>query len=76
MDLTMRCCKAVLAISLLYLTTACSGVHSAGTAYEPNPSPPPGYRAACASTPLPFNAFVTSCTPAAAEERVVVRAKG
>ena len=72
----MRCCKAVLAFSLLLSLAACSHVHTAGVALAPNPPPPPGYRAACSSTPLPFNAFVTGCTPAASEAVAVVQAKG
>jgi hypothetical protein len=72
----MRCCKAFLAVSLLLVVTACSHVHTAGIAYTPNPPPPPGYRAVCGSTPLPFNAFVTACAPAASETVAVVRAKG
>ena len=72
----MRCCKAVLAVSLLLLVTACAYVHPAGVALAPNPPPPPGFRAVCSSTPLPFNAFVTGCTPAAGERVAVVRAKG
>ena len=72
----MRCAKAVLAISLLLLVTACGHVHPAGVALAPNPPPPPGYRAVCSSVPLPFNAFITSCTPAAGEQVAVVQAKG
>jgi hypothetical protein len=72
----MRFCKALLAISLLLGVTACSNVHTAGTALMPNPPPPPGFRAVCSSTPLPFNAFVTGCTPAAGEPIAVVQAKG
>jgi hypothetical protein len=72
----MRFCKALLAISLLLGVTACSNVHMAGVAYEPNPPPPPGFRAVCGSTPLPFNAFITGCTPAASETVAVVQAKG
>jgi hypothetical protein len=72
----MRFCKALLAISLLLGVTACSTVHTAGVALAPNPPPPPGFRAACSSTPLPFNAFVTGCTPAAGTTVAVVRAKG
>ena len=72
----MRCCKAALAMSLLALLSACGHVHPAGVAMEPNPPPPSGYRAVCSSTPLPFNAFITNCTPAAAESAAVVQAKG
>ena len=72
----MRFCKALLAVSLLLGVTACSTVHTAGVAFEPNPPPPPGFRAVCASTPLPLNAFVTGCSPAAAEAVTVVQAKG
>jgi len=72
----MRCAKAVLAISLLLSVAACGHVHPAGVALAPNPPPPPGYRAVCSSTPLPFNAFITSCTPAAGERVAVVQAKG
>ena len=72
----MRFCKALLATSLLLSVTACSTVHTAGVAYAPNPPPPPGFRAVCGSTPLPFNAFVTGCTPAAGERVTVVQAKG
>jgi hypothetical protein len=43
---------------------------------EPNPPPPPGYRAVCGSTPLPFNAFTTNCAPAAGQAVAVVQAKG
>jgi hypothetical protein len=72
----MRCCKAVLAISLCLLAAACSHSHLAGVALTPNPPPPPGYRAVCSSTALPLNAFTTSCVPAAGERVAVVRAKG
>jgi hypothetical protein len=73
----MRCCKAVFAILLLLPAAACSYSHPAGVAETPNPLPPPGYRAVCGSTPLPFNAYQTRCEPGVgAEERVVVRAKG
>ena len=73
----MRCCKAVLAILLLGALAACGNTHAAGVALTPNPPPPPGYLAVCTSTPLPFNAFISNCTPAQVrEERVVVRAKG
>ena len=73
----MRCCKAALAILVLFLAAACGNVHVAGVATEPNPPPPLGYRAVCSSSYWPFNAVMTSCTPAAgAEQRVVVRAKG
>jgi hypothetical protein len=72
----MRFCKALLAISLLLSVTACSHVHVAGVAMEPNPPPPPGYRAVCGSTPLPFNAFTTNCAPAAGQAVAVVQAKG
>jgi len=72
----MRCFKAVLAMSLLAVLTACANVHAGGVALEPNPPPPPGYRAVCASTPLPLNAFITNCTPTAGEHVAVVRAKG
>ena len=72
----MRCAKAVLAVSLLLPVAACGHVHPAGVALAPNPPPPPGYRAVCSSTPLPFNAFITSCTPAAGERVAVVQAKG
>ena len=72
----MRCAKGFFAISLLLVMAACSHVHPAGVAMTPNPLPPPGYRAVCASKPLPFNAFVTSCAPAAGEQVAIVRAKG
>jgi hypothetical protein len=73
----MRFCKAALAILLLGALAACGNTHVAGVAFEPNPPPPPGFTAVCGSTPLPFNAFVSNCTPAQMrEERVVVRAKG
>jgi hypothetical protein len=72
----MRCCKVILAILLVLPAAACSHVHFAETAVGPNPPPPPGYRAVCSSTPLPFNAFISSCTPAAGEQVAVVRAKG
>ena len=72
----MRFCKALLAVSLLLGVTACSSVHTAGVAFEPNPPPPPGFRAVCGSMPLPLNAFITGCAPAAGETVAVVRAKG
>ena len=72
----MRCRKAILAISLLLPVTACSHIHTAGVAYEPNPVPPPGYRAACTSLALPFNAFTTGCAPATAQQTAVVQVKG
>jgi hypothetical protein len=72
----MRFCKALLAVPLLLSVTACSHVHTAGVAMVPNPAPPPGFRAVCGSTPLPFNAFVTGCTPAVGETVAVVQAKG
>jgi hypothetical protein len=72
----MRYGKAVLAISLLLIVSACGHVHPADVAWAPNPPPPPGYRAVCSSTPLPFNGFITNCTPTAAERTAVVRAKG
>jgi hypothetical protein len=59
----MRCCKPLLAISLLLLTAACGHVHPADVAMAPNPAPPPGYRVACSSHPLPLNAFITACKP-------------
>jgi hypothetical protein len=71
----MRVCKAISAISLLLLVAACSHAHPAGVAYEPNPSPPPGYRVVCTSTPLLLNAYITNCIPAAGEQVAVVRAK-
>jgi hypothetical protein len=43
---------------------------------EPNPPPPPGYKAVCGSTPLPFNAFITGCWPTTGEQVAVVQAKG
>jgi len=67
----------VIAVSLL--VTACGHVHFTQIAAEPNPPPPPGFQATCTSMALPFNGFISSCTPvvapAVAEERVV-RAKG
>jgi hypothetical protein len=72
----MRVCKALLATSLLLFVTACSHVHVAGVAQTPNPPPPPGFAATCASRPLPFNAFITGCAPAARDQVTVVRAKG
>jgi hypothetical protein len=69
--------KAVLAVALVVLVAACGHIHPAGVAFEPNPPPPPGFRAVCSSVPLPFNAYMTGCAPAGgAEEAVVVRAKG
>jgi hypothetical protein len=65
-----------MAISLLLLTAACGHVHPADVAMAPNPPPPPGFRATCGSLPLPFNAFITACSPAQGEEVAVVQAKG
>jgi hypothetical protein len=72
----MRFCKPLLAIALLLLTTACGHIHTANVAMEPNPPPPPGYRASCASLPLPLNAFITGCAPMEGEQVAVVAAKG
>jgi hypothetical protein len=72
----MRLCKPLLAISLLLLATACGHIHSADVAMAPNPLPPPGYRATCSSIPLPFNAFMTGCTPIEGEQVAVVEARG
>ena len=72
----MRLCKPLLAISLLLLTAACGHIHPADVAMAPNPPPPPGYRAACTSVPLPFNAFISGCTPMEGEQVAVVQAKG
>jgi hypothetical protein len=74
--LPMRCCKPILAILLLMLTAACSHFHVADVAMTPNPPPPPGFRAACASLPLPLNAFTTACKPVQGESVAVVQAKG
>ncbi len=42
----------------------------------PNPAPPPGYRVACSSHPLPLNAFITACKPVEGAPVAVVQAKG
>jgi hypothetical protein len=71
--------KVALVAAVAVFVTACGHVHSTQIAAAPNPPPPPGFQATCMSMPLPFNGFISSCTPAVApavvEERVV-RAKG
>jgi hypothetical protein len=71
--------KVAVAVAIAAFVTACGYVHSPGIAGSPNPPPPPGFQASCMSMPLPFNGFISSCTPtvapAVAEERVI-RAKG
>jgi hypothetical protein len=66
-----------LAVCLVFLSSlaACGHVHPADVAMAPNPPPPPGYRASCSSLPLPFNAFITACTPAQSEQVAIVHAK-
>ena len=75
----MRCCKALLAISLCMLAAACGHIHPASVALEPNPPPPPDYAAVCGSLPLPLNNFITGCLPtqaAPAAQTAVVEARG
>ena len=71
-----RCTKVTLGLMSLLTLAACGHVHPAGVAMAPNPPPPPGYRASCSSLPLPFNGFITACTPAQSEQVAIVHAKG
>ena len=72
----MRLFKPLVALALLLLTAACGHIHPADVTMAPNPVPPPGYRATCSSIPLPFNAFITGCTPIEGEQVAVVEARG
>lgn len=78
-DLRMPVVKFAAVVAVSLFVTACGHVHSTQIAGSPNPPPPPGFQAACMSMPLPFNGFISSCTPVVAPavaEEPVVRAKG
>lgn len=73
-------CKAAVALSAAASLAACDVHTTAFPERGPAPPPPPGYRAVCSTSALPFYTFSSTCTPVRdttiIERRVVVRAKG
>ena len=76
--MTKQYVKAAFGLLVVLTLTACSHSHIGGVASGPNPLPPPGYRLACNSWPLIFNAYTSRCDPVVVpvEHRTVVRVRG